>query len=82
VNGQAPHINVIVFMRGLLIHAYTRLYFSDETEANATDPVLTSVDAGRRYTLIASKTKGANGCTGYEFNIYMQGEKETVFFDV
>jgi protocatechuate 3,4-dioxygenase, alpha subunit len=82
VNGQAPHINVIVFMRGLLIHAYTRLYFSDEPEANATDPVLKSVDADRRSTLIASKINRPDGSTAYEFNIYMQGEKETVFFDV
>ncbi len=37
---QAPHVNVIVFMRGMLTHAYTRLYFSDEAEANARDPVL------------------------------------------
>lgn len=82
VNGQAPHINVIVFMRGLLVHTYTRLYFSDEPEANNSDPVLNSVDADRRYTLIANKGKSLDGCTCYEFNIYLQGEKETVFFDV
>ncbi|MDO1445069.1 protocatechuate 3,4-dioxygenase subunit alpha [Rhodocytophaga aerolata] len=82
VNGQAPHINVIVFMRGLLVHAYTRLYFSDEAEANATDPVLKSIDPSRQQTLIANKSRRADGCTAYEFNIYMQGEKETVFFDV
>jgi len=82
VDGQAPHINVLVFMRGLLVHAYTRLYFSDEAEANAKDKVLNSVDAGRRATLIAKKTTLADGSTGYEFNILMQGEMETVFFDV
>lgn len=82
VNGQAPHINVMVFMRGLLTHAYTRLYFSDEQDANANDEVLGQVDVARRPTLIAQKTTLANGSTGYEFNIFMQGEKETVFFDV
>ena len=82
VEGQAPHINVIVFMRGLLVHAYTRLYFSDEEVANTSDAVLSSVEAGRRQTLIAKKIRQADGTTAYEFNIFMQGENETVFFDV
>ncbi|GAA4395017.1 protocatechuate 3,4-dioxygenase subunit alpha [Nibrella viscosa] len=77
VDGQAPHLSVIVFMRGQLLHSYTRLYFADETEANATDEVLNAVPAERRQTLIARKTP-----TGYEFNIFMQGEQETVFFDI
>ena len=47
-DGQAPHINVIVFMRGLLCHVFTRIYFDDEAEANARDPVLASVDEARR----------------------------------
>lgn len=76
-DGQAPHLSVIVFMRGQLIHSYTRLYFSDETAANETDPVLLSVPAERRHTLIAQKHS-----SGYLFTIYMQGEQETVFFDV
>jgi protocatechuate 3,4-dioxygenase, alpha subunit len=75
---QAPHISVIVFMRGLLTHAYTRVYFSDETEANARDPVLNSVPEDRRQTLIA--TREADGT--YRFDIHMQGDAETVFFDV
>jgi protocatechuate 3,4-dioxygenase, alpha subunit len=78
---SAPHISVIVFMRGLLVHAYTRLYFSDEASANAQDSVLQSVPADRRHTLIAEK-KQVNGQTIYELNIYMQGDLETVFFDV
>ncbi|GAA4466990.1 protocatechuate 3,4-dioxygenase subunit alpha [Nibrella saemangeumensis] len=77
VEGQAPHFSLIVFMRGQLLHSYTRLYFPDETEANEKDEVLNAVPAGRRQTLIARKTPG-----GYEFNIYMQGEHETVFFEV
>lgn len=78
---QAPHISVIVFMRGLLSHAYTRLYFADETQANARDPVLASVPQERRATLIAERQEGAAGAV-YRFDIRMQGEAETVFFDV
>jgi protocatechuate 3,4-dioxygenase alpha subunit len=77
---QAPHVNVIVFMRGLLMHAYTRLYFSDETAANARDPVLLSVPDERRSTLIA-KREEAPAKPLYRFDIHMQGENETVFFD-
>jgi protocatechuate 3,4-dioxygenase, alpha subunit len=76
---QAPHISVIVFMRGLLSHAYTRMYFSDEAQANARDPVLNSVPQERRSTLVAQRQE--DGPT-YRFDIRMQGEGETVFFDV
>jgi protocatechuate 3,4-dioxygenase alpha subunit len=79
--GQAPHLNVMVFMRGLLSHVYTRIYFSDEQAANATDPVLGNVDEDRRWTLIAEREETPGG-TVYRFDINMQGEKETVFFDV
>lgn len=82
VEGQAPHINLIVFMRGQLTHTYTRLYFSDEPEANASDPVLQSVEESRRNTLLATRTTRPDGTTCYVFNIYMQGPDETVFFDV
>jgi protocatechuate 3,4-dioxygenase alpha subunit len=74
---EAPHLNVIVFMRGLLTHVYTRIYFADEAEANAGDPVLSAVPEGRRHTLIAAR----EGNT-YRLDIHMQGENETVFFDV
>jgi protocatechuate 3,4-dioxygenase, alpha subunit len=77
---QAPHINVIVLMRGLLLHAYTRIYFSDEAAANAKDPVLQSVPADRRQTLIAERTTSPAGPV-YRFDIRMQGPAETVFFD-
>jgi protocatechuate 3,4-dioxygenase alpha subunit len=76
---QAPHVNVIVFMRGLLLHAYTRIYFSDEAEANARDPVLSSVPAERRKTLVAIKDDAS---AVYRLDIHMQGPDETVFFDV
>ncbi len=77
---QAPHIGVVVTMRGLLVHAFTRIYFSDEAAANAKDPVLISVPADRRSTLIAERTE-RNGGIAYRFDIHMQGPKETVFFD-
>jgi protocatechuate 3,4-dioxygenase, alpha subunit len=78
--GQAPHVNVIVLMRGLLLHAYTRLYFDDEADANSTDPVLATVPVERRDTLIAKRVPGAVPPT-YRFDIHMQGDRETVFFD-
>jgi protocatechuate 3,4-dioxygenase alpha subunit len=78
---QAPHVNMIVFMRGLPDHAYTRVYFPDEEAANASDPVLSSVPADRRHTLIAEKVE-RDGGTVYRIDIHMQGDDETVFFDV
>jgi protocatechuate 3,4-dioxygenase, alpha subunit len=79
VNGQAPHINVILFMRGSLRTLYTRIYFSDE--ANGKDPLFNSVDAIRRQTLIAQREE-IDGSIVYYFDIHMQGENETVFFEV
>jgi protocatechuate 3,4-dioxygenase, alpha subunit len=80
-DGQAPHVNVIVFMRGMLSHVYTRIYFDDEAEANDRDPVLASVEQGRRHTLIAPRARAPGG-TVYRFDLHMQGPDETVFFDV
>jgi protocatechuate 3,4-dioxygenase, alpha subunit len=73
---QAPHITVVIFMRGLLKQLMTRIYFPDEA-ANAADPVLNLVPALRRATLIA--TKSAEGTL--QWNVYLQGTNETVFFD-
>jgi protocatechuate 3,4-dioxygenase alpha subunit len=75
--GQAPHLNVIVSMRGMLLHAFTRIYFSDEAATNAIDRVLNAVPADRRDTLIAIRQDG----NVYRFDIHMQGDRETVFFD-
>jgi protocatechuate 3,4-dioxygenase, alpha subunit len=80
-DGQAPHVTLVVFMRGLLTHLYTRLYFSDEAQANARDPVLLSVPEARRRTLIAEREETESGPL-YRFDIHMRGEDETVFFDV
>ncbi|RNC92778.1 MAG: protocatechuate 3,4-dioxygenase subunit alpha [Allomuricauda sp.] len=77
---NAPHINVVVMMRGLLSHVFTRIYFSDEGDANANDPVLKRVPEDRKDTLIAQR-KEVDGKVVYEFDIHMQGKNETVFFD-
>ena len=78
---QAPHVNVVIFARGMLVHAYTRIYFSDEP-ANVSDPVLQLVkNKARRNTLIAARGE-EDGKTVYRFDIRLQGENETVFFDM
>jgi protocatechuate 3,4-dioxygenase alpha subunit len=77
VDGQAPYVTLIIFMRGQLIHSYTRIYFSDEEALNEQDLVLNSIVSERRKTIIAQKNNGV-----YELDIYMQGEKETVFFAI
>jgi protocatechuate 3,4-dioxygenase alpha subunit len=75
---QAPHIDVSVFARGMLDRVVTRIYFGDEAEANAEDAVLRSLpDDASRASLIATPSGD-----GYTFDIYLQGERETVFFAV
>jgi protocatechuate 3,4-dioxygenase alpha subunit len=77
IGDQAPHIDLSVFARGMLNRCVTRIYFADEGEANAADPVLASVPADRRRTILATAVDG-----GYRFDIHLQGPNETVFFDV
>ena len=76
---QAPHINVTIFARGMLLHAITRMYFEDE-DTNDTDTILNSVEEVRRPTLVAARGD-AGGHPVYRFDINLQGHKETVFFD-
>ena len=76
---QAPHLVVVVFMRGLLKHLITRMYFPDEP-ANAQDPILSLVDPARRRTLVARGRGGEPMLL--EWNIVLQGPDETVFFDL
>ena len=78
---QAPHIAVALFARGLLKPLYTRIYFAGDP-ANEADPVLQSIDdQARRRTLIAARRDGSGALT-WHFDIVMQGENETVFFDI
>jgi protocatechuate 3,4-dioxygenase, alpha subunit len=75
---QAPHVDLSVFARGLLHRVVTRLYFEDEGQANAADPVLAGLpDDDARATLIAVREDD-----GYRLDIHLQGPDETVFFAV
>ena len=76
---QAPHINVVIFARGLLKHLHTRVYFAGDT-ANAGDAVLAMVPEARRATLLAQPVAGQSNT--WRMEIRLQGEQETVFFDV
>lgn len=75
---MAPHINLWIVARGINLGLATRLYFGDEEAANADDPVLARIEHRNRVpTLIASRDGDV-----YTFDIHLQGEKETVFFDI
>ncbi len=76
---QAPHITVWIVARGINIGLHTRMYFEDEANANAADPILSRIEFPNRVpTLLAKKTdEGA-----YRFDIYLQGPNETIFFDI
>ena len=75
---QAPHINVSIFMRGLLDRLVTRIYFIDE-ESNRTDEILNLIDPARRPTLLARQIPGESDA--FLWNIVLQGHDETVFLD-
>ena len=77
---QAPHLLLAIFARGMLLHLYTRIYFDGEA-GNAADPVLALVPAERRATLIAAR-EPSSGNPVYRLDVHLQGENETVFFDV
>lgn len=74
-----PCIAVRVFARGMLIHAVTRVYFSDHD--NTQDPVFAQLDPQRRQTLVAQRCELPGGVL-YRWNIHLQGEQETIFFDL
>ena len=79
---QAPHLNLWLVARGSNIGLHTRMYFGDEPEANAADPVLQLIEQqSHRSTLIAARSE-RGGIGVYRFEIHLQGEAETVFFDV
>ena len=83
---QAPHILVMLFARGINLGLHTRIYFDDEQQANAADPILNGIEwVGRRHTLVAERSE-RDGQVHYTFDIRIQdtpdGGEETVFFDV
>jgi protocatechuate 3,4-dioxygenase, alpha subunit len=77
VGEQAPHIAVTVFARGLLNRVVTRIYFPEDADAHAADPVLRGLDDQTRATLVAAREED-----GYRFDVHLQGPDETAFFSV
>lgn len=79
---MAPHVNLWIVARGINIGLNTRMYFSDEQEANAKDSVINGIEwVERRKTLIGQRTE-KDGQVVYQFDIQLQGPNETVFFDI
>ncbi|MGB1033423.1 MAG: protocatechuate 3,4-dioxygenase subunit alpha [Primorskyibacter sp.] len=76
---QAPHITAWIVARGINIGLHTRIYFEDEAQANATDPILTRLEHQSRVSTLLAKTQ-ADG--SYRFDVHLQGPLETVFFDI
>lgn len=77
---MAPHVALWIVARGINIGLQTRMYFEDEAEANGADFVLGKVSPARRATLMARREEGA--VPRYVMDIVLQGERETVFFDM
>ena len=79
---MAPHINLWIVARGISIGLNTRLYFDDEVEANAEDPVIGLIEWERRRKTLLARRMERDGKPVYRFDIRVQGEDETVFFDI
>lgn len=79
---QAPHLNLCVQARGMLNPVFTRVYLPDEEATNVADPVLSSVAADRRATLVAHADGDVDGVPRVCFDVRLQGPDETVFLDV
>lgn len=79
--GEAPFVTLLIFARGINIHLRTRMYFEDESVANAADPAMKAVGDPRLQATLLGKRTGRDGQTVYKFDIVLQGENETVFFD-
>ena len=79
---MAPHINLWIVARGINVGLNTRLYFEDEAEANASDPVINVIEWERRRKTLIAKRSERDGKIVYRFDIRLQGEDETVFFDI
>lgn len=79
---QAPHIALIVFARGINIGLNTRVYFDDEVDANVNDPILNGIEWVKRRETLVARREERDGEVVYRFDIRIQGEDETVFFDI
>jgi protocatechuate 3,4-dioxygenase alpha subunit len=78
---QAPHVSISIFARGINIHLQTRMYFPEETAANKADPVLQAVAQPDLIATLISRKEAKPGAAVYRFDIHLQGDRETVFFD-
>lgn len=79
---MAPHINLWIVARGINIGLNTRMYFDDEVEANAVDPVINLIEWERRRATLLAKRTERDGKIVYRFDVRLQGDGETVFFDI
>ncbi|MFI5011161.1 MAG: protocatechuate 3,4-dioxygenase subunit alpha [Hyphomicrobiales bacterium] len=79
---MAPHINFWIVARGINIGLNTRMYFSDEAKANAADPVLGLIEIEKRRASLVGQRGERDGQVVYSFDIKLQSDDETVFFDV
>lgn len=76
---MAPHVTFWIVARGINIGLHTRMYFPQEAAANAEDPIIARVEHKGRVPTLIAKEEGNNV---YRFDIHLQGEQETVFFDI
>lgn len=83
-NGRmmAPHLNLWIVSRGINIGLNTRMYFSDEEQANVADPVINLIEWEQRRATLIGKRSDRDGIPVYRFDIRLQGDDETVFFDI
>ena len=79
---MAPHVNLWIVARGINIGLNTRMYFDDEPQANAADPVLNLIEWEVRRKTLVGRREQRGALTVYRFDIRLQGEGETVFFDL
>jgi protocatechuate 3,4-dioxygenase alpha subunit len=79
---MAPHVSLWIAARGINIGLSTRMYFSDEAELNGKDPVLNIIEQPARRETLIGRREDRDGQAVYVFDIHLQGERETVFFDV
>lgn len=79
---MAPHLNLWIVARGINVGLNTRMYFEDEVAANAADPVISLIEWERRRATLLATRSIRNGQVVYRFDIKLQGDDETVFFDI